>query len=104
MKLDSLVYYYEDAGRPEILEAVSAAMRRYLKGEKCTGLQLAPRVGKQSIAVLFANEARAQNVPFVHIIVPLTNLSHQIVDAKKTSAHLTSTRLVAPLNLSVLTL
>jgi hypothetical protein len=83
MKLDSLVYDYEDAGRPEILEAVSAAMRRYLKGEKCTGLQLAPRVGKQSIAVLFANEARAQNVPFVHIIVPWTSLSHQIVDAKK---------------------
>lgn len=83
MKFDSLAFDYDDAGRPEILESVSAAMKRYLAGEECTGLQVAPRVGKQSIIVLFANEARAQGAPFVHCIVPWTNLNNQIVDAKR---------------------
>lgn len=83
MKFDSLAFDYDDAGRPEILESVSAAMKRYLAGEECTGLQVAPRVGKQSIIVLLANEARAQGAPFVHCIVPWTNLNNQIVDAKR---------------------
>jgi hypothetical protein len=83
MKFNSLVFDYDDAGRPEILEAVSASMKRYLNGAECTGLQVAPRVGKQSIIVLTANEARAQGVPFVHSIVPWANLNNQIVDAQK---------------------
>jgi hypothetical protein len=83
MKFDSLLFDYDDAGRPEILEAVNAAMKRYLNGDECTGLQVAPRVGKQSISVLTSNEARAQGAPFVHNVVPWANLNNQIVDAKK---------------------
>lgn len=83
MKLDSLAFDYDDAGRPEIIEAVNAAMKRYRAGAECTGFMIAPRVGKQSLIVLLANEARAQGAPFVHSIVPWSNLNNQIVDAKK---------------------
>lgn len=78
-----LSFQYEEAGRREIIESVAVAMARYAMGEKITGLQVAPRVGKQSIIVLIANEARAKGVPFVHCIVPWTNLARQVVDANK---------------------
>lgn len=83
MKFDHLSFDYDDAGRPEIIESVAAAMARYLSGEKVTGLQVAPRVGKQSIIVLLSNEAKAAGAPFVHCIVPWTNLSYQVVDASR---------------------
>jgi hypothetical protein len=83
MKLDSLLFDYDDAGRPEILESVNSCMARYLANEKCTGLMLAPRTGKQSIVVLLANEARAQGAPFVHAIAPWTNLAYQLKDGPK---------------------
>lgn len=82
-KLPSLLFEYEDAGRPEIIESVAVVMARYVMGEKITGLLVAPRVGKQSITVLIANEARSRGVPFVHCIVPWINLSRQVVDANK---------------------
>jgi len=83
MKFDSLQFNYEDAGRPEIIECVNSAMKRYLNGDECTGFMIAPRVGKQSLVVLLANEARAQGAPFVHCIVPWANLNNQIVDVKR---------------------
>jgi hypothetical protein len=78
-----LAFQYEDAGRPEIINSLIAVVKRYIAGEKITGLQVAPRVGKQSIVVLVANEARAQGAPFVHCTVPWTNLCYQIVDENR---------------------
>lgn len=83
MKLSSLLFDYDDAGRPEILESVNSCMSRYLANEKCTGLLLAPRTGKQSVVVLLANEAKAQGAPFVHAVAPWTNLACQLKDETK---------------------
>ena len=86
-----LNFQYDDAGRPQILEAAQMTRNTYVDShfEECReiGHDLPPRMGKSTLIHVLAIELRAEGAPFVLALTPWTNLARQLADREKVRAN-----------------
>lgn len=87
-----LSFGYDDAGRPQILEAVQMTRHFYLASHKDDvreiGHNLPPRMGKSTLAHVLAAELQAVDAPFTLVLVPWRSLAKQLTDRRKIKANI----------------